>query len=527
MSRRRLPLVAGALAAALIAWNTAARPRSRLAELRYPQRYWEDVAIATSHYLNRGRRDVPEATTGSSPGATLRVAYQKHLLRGVDELAIRPWEFWRSVPLRPFLRRERILPRPYDDSGRSTLMALGFRVVGGVSPYLGLWLGVLCAVPALVWLAWELAAAGRALAAALLPAALASSAFLVDVLALPYSAVGFYALAAIALGAFTVHGLLAAPGSRTRLALRVAAAGGAFAVCLACRASTLGLLPAFLIAVTVAAARRTRAAAVTGLRAVALEAALALGLFLAPYAAINALNPSHGHALWGDMWEGLGDFDREKGHAWSDPDLRRLLQREGMRVNRHSGAEWESDESEALLRRLVLRDIREDAAWYAAILAKRLGATLGQWRLWPYGPEDGRSALGLLHPNEGLIATYYHMTATVDVLTFGPRRRELRVAWLIAPTLLLACLAPLARRAPRLAPQAAALRGSLAVLAILAAGTLALPVAVTTASALETETFALVYFFGFALCADALAAAARKWLRAGRTTGPRPGDPRR
>jgi hypothetical protein len=527
VSRRLLPLVAGALAAGLLAYNTATRPHARLTELRYPQRYWEDVAIATSHYLNRGRPEVEEATTGSSPGATLRVAYQRHLTRGVEEHGIRSWQFWRVVPLRPFLRRERIRARPYDDAGRSTLMALGFRGLGGVSPYLGLWLGAVGALPLLLWLACELAASGRPVAAVLLPSALASSAFLVELLALPYSAAGFYALAVIALGALAVHALLVPPGSPRRLALRVLLAGGCFAVCLACRASTRGLLPAFLLAVVLAAVRQARAeAAATGWRRVAAGALLGAGLFLAPHAATTAVRSGHGHALWGDMWEGLGDFDREKGHEWSDPELRRLLRREGMRVNRHSGAEWESDQSEALLRRLVLRDIREDPAWYATILAKRLGATLSQWRLWPYGPEDGRSVLGLLHPAEGLIVTYYGMTATVDFLAFGPSRLELRVAWLIAPSLLLAGLALSARRVRRLAPHASTLWGSLAVLGILATGTLVLPVGVTTASALETESFALVYFFGFALCADALARVAAADSAGAQTARPRAGHPR-
>ena len=45
-------------------------------------------------------------------------------------------------------------------------------------------------------------------------------------------------------------------------------------------------------------------------------AVAAFALFLIPYA---ILRPAQHHDVWAAVWEGLGDFDRTKGHVWSDP----------------------------------------------------------------------------------------------------------------------------------------------------------------------------------------------------------------
>jgi hypothetical protein len=55
-----------------------------------------------------------------------------------------------------------IFPR-YDDSGRPLLLSLGFRLLGGVSPYLLFWLALLAAIPVLGWAAWEMHEAREAI----------------------------------------------------------------------------------------------------------------------------------------------------------------------------------------------------------------------------------------------------------------------------------------------------------------------------------------------------------------------------
>jgi hypothetical protein len=72
--------------------------------------------------------------------------------------------------------------------------------------------------------------------------------------------------------------------------------------------------------------------------------------------------------------------------------------------------------------------------WYLEILFKRVGATLTQWKLWPYGRRldffPGEN------PHEGVVDDYYGMTTTIDV---GIRawEHEVPVAGLILPTWIL------------------------------------------------------------------------------------------
>lgn len=511
---RTLAMVFALLSWALLAWNTAVRPRSTLPELQHPRRYWEDVAIAISAYLQRSSGEtVEKVQIGSGPGLDLRHAYRRYLTRVVEEQGIRPWEFWRTVRIKPFLKRERILPRDFDDAGRPVLTTLGFRLLGGVSPFLGLWLGVLCVLPAFLWSAFELSEAGQPVAAAVFPFLVGASAFVAETLALPYSAAGFYLVALLVLANLALFGLLGRCGSPRSLVARLLAGGGYFALCAPCRGSALLLVPAFLIVILLAMRRARGDASGAARRSSWRTTGLALGamiLFLAPYLAVR--QPRQ-HAVWGDVWQGLGDFDASRGHYFSDPMLRAFLRRQGMSVPPNSGVEFESDQSERITRRTILREIREDPSWYAAILAKRSAVTVTQWKLRAYGPRDGQTFTPGTRPNEGLIDIYYRMTATADVFAIGPWRREVRIELLLAPSLVLVALWSAASRVPRL--RGLDLGGRVAVLACVALGALALPVSIGTAASFETQAFALVHFLGFAFVLEAAARA----LRSLRTPG--------
>src|SRR5262249_41084343 len=148
-------------------------------------------------------------------------------------------------------------------------------------------------------------------------------------------------------------------------------------------------------------------------------------------------------------------------------------------------------------RKMVLDDIRSDPAWFAAILGRRLFATVSQSKLWPWTLRDGRSSAPRSHFNEGKIDAYYDLTRRVDWLGAGPIHAELPITMLIAPTVLLLLLAASGWR------RAAVPAGSVLFLACLAIATLPSPVLITTASAIETQAFALTYLAGAALLAQA------------------------
>lgn len=493
--RRRLALALGLSSGALLAYNTALRPDASLEDLRAPRRYWEDVAIGASQYLQRGAA-VPTVPIGSAPATDLRHALRRYILKAAAADGIRPWEFWRTVRIKPSLKRERIVPRDYDDPGRPALIGLGFRLAGGVAPYLGLWLGALLTVPVLLWSAWELIAANRPLAAALLPFLLAAWAHLVDLLALPYSAAGFYLLALLVLANLAVYALLGSSRSTSGLVLRLLAAGAGFALCVACRGSVMLLLPGFLLVVLLAVRR------VLGTGARWRGGLLAAGVvvFLLPY--VLTRQQKH-HAVWGDIWQGLGDFDTAKGHVWSDPALRALLRQEGMRLHRNVGVEFESDESERITRRIVLTHIREDPPWLATILVKRLGVTLTQRKLWAWEPRDGRTYYPTTRINEGTVDRYYNMAATADVFGLGPWRREIPMGLLTVPAWLPCLLGLAGLGSARLRSWRERFAPPAGVVACVALAAATLPVAIMT-GALEMQAFVVVYLIGLALTVQAL-----------------------
>jgi hypothetical protein len=496
-------LACGLLAGALLAWNGSHRPNLALDDLRPAGRYWEDLALAGSTYLQRATATPgPVIVNGTPEAEDLKHGFRRNLLRGVEELALRPWQFWRTVPVRPFLNRARVVQRPYEDGGRPLLMAAGYRLLGGVAPYLGLWVALLFALPSLLWTTWELARAGWPLAAGVFALAVGSSCFAADLLTMAYAATGFHLVALLLLAALACHAFLARPGTVAALLARCLAGGLLFLVCLLCRASSLALVPALLLSVGVAAWRLAGGRA--SWRRGAALALLAGGVFLGPYALLRALAKPSAHDVWATVWEGLGDFDRSKGFVWSDPELRAFLQREGLPVSPLDGMEFQGPASEAVTRRAVVTAIRQDPLWYGGILARRLGATLTLWKLRPWGPRDGRSLAPATHPNEGSTDVYWGMTATADFFGAGPWRQELGLSVVLAPLVLLPLLWGLSPRARQPATRAGA-AAQLGALATLSLGTMAIPIGVGTASGFELQSHVLVPLLALGLLVQGLA----------------------
>src|SRR5947209_2613792 len=77
-----------------------------------------------------------------------------------QQRGLRPWQFWRTVPTLPGESPGLLLPRNHDDVGRASLSAIAFRLVGGVAPFMPLWLAFFACVPVLGWLGYELSRAG-------------------------------------------------------------------------------------------------------------------------------------------------------------------------------------------------------------------------------------------------------------------------------------------------------------------------------------------------------------------------------
>lgn len=494
-----MALFAGLLACAVLVENAATRPSSRLDELKAPRRYWEDVSIGVSAYFYAGDQPgVPTIHVGIPIAMDYRHHYEGYLIRMVDELGIKPWQFWRTVPIRPSLKKDRIIPRDVDDPGRPALIAFAFRTVGAALPYLGLWLGILFACPVLLWMAWELWRADRPIAGTVLPLLIACSAFMVDILTLAYSAQAFYTIGALLLVVLSVHAGLNRSTHSLGFAVRILAAGCVFALSVLGRMSSMAMLPAFLLAIALSAGALVAAKSGSVSRRV-WAGALAMALFMTPYALVRQ---SRHHAIWGDIWEGLGDFDRQYGHTWSDSVLRNVLRREGMQLGPGVGVEFENDQSEQILSRLVIGAIKRDPVWYAGILAQRAIATVTQRKLWPWAPWDGRSVAEATHPSEGRTDVYYSLATSVDTLALGRNRLEIPISLLIAPTMILVLWRVFGASGRGSEPVRGRLNGYLKTLVPLAMGTASLPIFITTASAFEVQCFALVYFAGFAFLAE-------------------------
>ena len=492
-------LLAGIPAAALLLWHSAYwHADADLSNLPASRRYWEDLAVAATGYLDGGG-EAARVSINSADGAELRLGFQRYLTRSVAEEGALPWKFWRTIQVRPLLKGRQLVPREIDDPGRAGLLTAGFRLLRGVSPFLPLWLGALVIAPVLAWAGRELARAGRTASGIAFTLLVACSPYVVDSLWLPYSAVGFYVIALVTIvpvATYAVSSDLRAAG----LAARALAAGAVFALCVLCRSGSLFLLPGYVLALAAGAWRLGARRAGTGQMASRLvHAAVLLALFIAPYALVR--QPRH-HEVWLGLWEGLGDFDRTKGHAWDDDVAREALRRAGMGPPERYPVWENAPENEALFRRLVVDDVRSSPGWYAGILARRLWVTLTQIKLSPWAPRDGLSITPRRSSNEGAIDTYYAMATPADRIGLGPWRFELPLVLLWEPPLLLILLFGLGRGIRRLHPWATRLGPVLFVMLCVAVAALSLPVLFTTAAGLETQAFVMVYFLGVAFLID-------------------------
>ena len=473
------------MACTLILANTAAlRSDTDYEELGAFRRLWDDLARGVTTYLDREYAVAPERA-GRKAWATDPVAATRRIVvEKVAQLEIRPWQFWRIVRDEAFLR-ERGRPVPpdmFDDPGRALVLAAVFQLRGGVAPFLILWLAPLLLVPVVLWIAYESFRAGVPVAGAAFLALLGLSPFVLETLSFARSAAGFYLVALLTLVPLALHGVMGPTPTARGLMKRWGAAGLVFGLCTLCRSGSLLMMPALVLVLALSVARIPSSARRPRLWRGAL-AALTLVLFLAPFAALR--QPEH-HAAWAGVWQGLGDFDRTKGHSWSDPVAEERVRREGA-----SGLR--TPEATAVLRAEVLDHVRDDPGWYAGILARRLFATVTQSRLWPTVRSDGLWMARSASPNEGPMDKYYAYTTTVDFLGFGKHKVELPVALILLPTVGLLAWAALDRR----------LRPVATVTLLLMAAALPLPVLISTAGGTEPQAFALAYGLGFALLLDA------------------------
>lgn len=500
--RARAALAVGIAAAALLLLNTAAlRADTDYEELGAYRRLWADLARGVTGYVDAVyplpmERAMRKKYVAEPVAFTRRVIVEK-----VAQHGIRPWQFWRVIRDEPFLReRVAYMPDAFDDPGRGLVLAAAFRARGGIAPFLIVWLAPLLLLPLMLWIAHESFRSGVAIAGTAFLAVLGLSPYVVETLSLTRSAVGFYLVALVTVVPLALYGLLGPPPSPRGLAARWAGAGVVFGLAALCRSGALFALPALAAILALTVVR------LPGLpvRRRLLGGLVALSLFLAPYAVLR--RPQH-HDVWAAVWEGLGDFDRTKGHVWSDPVAEERVRRAGAPARL-------STEGMAVMRADVIDHVRSDPGWYAGILARRVFAVVTQRRLWPTERGDGLWMQRSASPNEGFMDKYYAYTTTADFVGFGGRKLELPVALVILPTVALLAWAAVDRR----------LRGSAAAVLLLMLAALPLPVLITTAGGMEPQAFALAYGLGFALALDALAVRARTRIRK-RAESTAPGRP--
>jgi len=479
-------------AVSLLAFFNAAALRVHwdLDDIGTSRRYWEDMTVAFSLYETRDWGPTPVLSIDDAMAERIYRRLRQLVPQAAARSDLRPWEFWRTVEFRSFRNIAPFELRFSDDTGRSRLSFLGFRGLGGIAPYLPLWLPFLAFVPLAFWIMVESFRCREGTAGILFLLLAASSAYLLEALTLPYSAAGFHLLAALIIVPLSLFAS-GPPPSASGVWLRVGLTAIALHVAAWCRSSSIIAMPPAALLLLIAL---FRAEAGASLKRRALLALVLLGALAAP----RALAPRQAHELWVGMWEGLGDFDREYGHVWSDPGARVTLDQEGYVMERR-GPYW-TEESEAIFRRLVLKDIQAHPVWYAQILLRRTVATITQWRLWPTARDSGWTYQPSQHPAEGVTDTYYNFVKTADVFTASGRTWEapLWSFWVAAG--LFFALAFHRRSAES--------RRRLAVTSSFAVSALLMPVAVTTSSGMETQVFVFTFF----LCAAFLGSQALNLL---------------
>jgi len=509
-----LPLLVGLLAGAgLIGQMVALNGETRLEELRWPRRYWEDTCAATKRYLDASAPGGIEAVhaTGPAQGTERWRPCRDSFVQRAHNRGIGPLTFWRTIPARALLRTRTLFVdvRPLEDQGRATALAYSYRLLGGAAPFLLLWLGVLAALPVFIWVLWEFFRAGYGLAGTLLLLLSVASPFLVGTLSLPHSGVGFYMLALLGSAGLAAFAVGHADVTPRGLLIRAGAAGLLLGLCAACRSTTLLLAPGYLLALWLGTRRLTPPRSSPqphGSRPACHRLGLSLAVVLAFCTPPAALVKHHPRPFWLGIWEGLGDFDVERGHVFNDSQAAHALAAAGIERRPDALFGWFDETGEAYFRRTVLNHVRSDPGWYLGILGRRLFATVTQQQLWPHHATsaDGRSMAPNRHANQGDQYKYYRLTFTADWLGLAPDAWlvEVPVALLLAPSLALVLLAAVVVRWPRLSHGRPTVFDSLLLLACPAVAAVTVPVLVTTAAALETETFVVVLYLGAGLLAQ-------------------------
>lgn len=492
--------VVACLTISVLIYNTRYERGETLSRLEYSRwvdgqvystaswRFWDDMCVAINRYLDwsygpRGRPGNPDEDAA---------AFKDLVVWKAGEAGIRPFEFWRVIRPEPFLRvRHRTWIPPLEDPGRPMLLAAAFALRQGIAPYLMIWIGTLTSIAALLWVLWEARASGVLLAGSVFVALCVSSPFVVESLSLAHSAVAFYLIAALLLVALGLYAFLGRDEAARGFALRAVAASVGFALCCMCRAGTLLMAPAFGVALLVALDRIVPGRVQGGFWRRSLLAGALTIAFVGPYLLVRP--PQH-HNFWISYWEGLADYGVDRGYSWQDRDLKRWLVARGRKPFEHPRDV--SAEDDAYMGQVVRQDIRADPVWFAGVLGRRFVDTVSLAKLAPYGPRDGYS----IEPPP----LHFKYTTPADWLGFGGTKVEVPTSFLWSGSLILllwwvhAALRSKAELKRRLEDR-------LALILSLAAATLALPVLMTTAAGMETETFVLVHILSFSVLVQAVA----------------------
>ena len=504
MSMHRVPAWVFGLVAcgtiAVLVYNTRCERDDTLARLEYSRwvdgnvysmaswRFWDDMCVAINRYLDW--RDGPRGRPGDPDEDA--AAFRDLVVWKAGEAGIRPFEFWRVLRPEPFVRiRHRTWIPPLEDPGRPILLAVAFALRRGIAPYLMIWMGTLASLPALLWVLGEARASGLFLAGGAFVGLCVSSPFVVESLSLAHSAVAFYLIAALLLVALGLYAFLGHDRSVRGFVVRAAAASAGFALCGVCRAGTLLMAPAFGVALLAALDRIVPSRVRGGFWRRCLLAGLLTVAFVGPYLVVR---PSQHHNFWISYWEGLADYGADRGYSWQDRDLKRWLAARGRQPFDHPRDV--SPEDDAYMGRVVRQDIRADPAWFLGVLGRRFVDTVSLAKLAPYAPRDGYS----IEPPP----LHYKYTTPADWFCFGRWKTEVptSVLWSGSVILLVWWIQAAVRSKAEVKGR---LEDRLALVLTLAAATLALPVLLTTAAGMETETFVLVHFLAFGVLAQTVA----------------------
>ena len=374
-------LAATAVAVGVLFYNVGSSLCRRRLPAEAASRYFADVSMAAS-FAATG--DFPVRHSSIPRHDEAFEALRQALVETTSAAGLHCWSVLGTVP-QAALPAVQLIVRRADDPGRALLLGGVFKALG-VAPYLLFWLAPLAFSVVLAWMAWELAAIGHGVAAGAFSMLLAFSSYTADTLSLDYSAAGFYLTALLLVVPLATYALR--PLSQRTLSGvfgRAVLAGVLFAISVLARGGALVVAPFLIVSLVLAlrgvlAARRPVQLYVDGIRPhpfrlLALRpfwigAVLVCVTFLAPHVVSRTYanhlvartslkygleSPAQAHDVWIAFWEGLGDFDRTKGHFWLDERAQLLV---GKRL-------LSTPESERILRAAVLRDIKEDPLWFA------------------------------------------------------------------------------------------------------------------------------------------------------------------